>query len=234
MTPTVEPVVGGLDLRCCDCMDLMRECADKAFDLAIVDPPYGIGMADRAPCGRLARYGSVSQADDGVPTPEYFQELKRVSRHQIIWGGNYFDLPPSRCWIIWDKEQPEGVSFADCELAWASMDESARMFRKRPQNADPVRIHPTQKPVALYAWILRKFAKPGDRILDTHLGSGSIAIACHYAGHHLTACEIDRDYYDAALKRIKRETAQMTLLDTPNVRAHRAAHMRSSRRPRLV
>ena len=231
MTPTLQNVVGGLDLRCCDCMDLMRECADKAFDLAIVDPPYGIDINSS---GRLGHYGGKGKKWDGeTPPPEYFKELKRVSRNQIVWGGNYFDLPPSRCWIIWDKEQPDGVSFADCELAWTSMDKSARMFRKRPQNADPIRIHPTQKPVALYEWTLRKFAKPGDRILDTHLGSGSIAIACHYAGHPLTACEIDRDYYEAALQRIKRETAQMTLLDTPNVRAHRTAHMHSSGWSRL-
>jgi len=109
------------------------------------------------------------------------------------------------------------------------MDESARMFRKRPQNADPIRIHPTQKPVALYDWTLRKFAKPGDRILDTHLGSGSIAIACHYAGHPLTACEIDRDYYEAALQRIKRETAQMTLIDTPNPTGQATATAKETR-----
>jgi len=192
-------------------MALMARYPDKHFDLAIVDPPYGIGMADRAPCGRLARYGSVSQADSAVPTPEYFAELRRVSREQIIWGGNYFPLPPSRCFLIWDKQQPEGVSFADAEFAWTSFDASAKTFRMRPQGADAVRIHPTQKPVALYDWLLANYAKPGQRVLDTHLGSGSHAIAAHYAGVHLTACEIDPGYYAAAMARIKRETAQTTL-----------------------
>lgn len=200
-----------LDLRLADCMAVMREMPDNAYDLAIVDPPYGIGMAEKAPCGRLARYGSVKQADNGVPNAEYFAELRRVSKNQIVWGGNYFPLPPSRCFVIWDKQQPDGVSFADAEFAWASFDESAKTFRLRPQNADTDRIHPTQKPVKLYDWLLSKYAKPGDRILDTHMGSGSIAIACHYRGHPLTACEIDADYYAAAVERIQRETRQLSL-----------------------
>ena len=205
------PCCGSLDLRLGDCMDVMKTFPDGHFDLAIVDPPYGIGMADRAPCGRLARYGSVKQADNGVPSAEYFAELRRVSKNQIVWGGNYFPLPPSRCFVIWDKQQPDGVTFADAEFAWASFDESAKTFRLRPQNADTDRIHPTQKPVRLYKWLLSKFAKPGQRVLDTHMGSGSIAIAAHYAGVHLTACEIDADYYEAAKARIARETRQTDL-----------------------
>ncbi len=191
-----------IELLHIDCMEYMAGLPHKAFDLAIVDPPYGIGMADRAPCGRLARYGSVKQADSAVPTPEYFAELRRVSREQIIWGGNYFQMPPSRCFLIWDKQQPEGVSFADAEFAWTSFDTSARTFRRRPQNADIDRIHPTQKPVALYRWLLKNYAKPGQRILDTHLGSGSIAIACDIEGFALVGCEIDADYIKAARHRL--------------------------------
>jgi len=224
VTPSLQNVVGGLDLRCCDCMDLMRECADKAFDLAIVDPPYGIGAsAGIGKYGRLKNEKADKGWDTAIPPPEYFQELKRVSRHQIIWGGNYFPLPPSRCWLIWDKGAGfEDRDFAEAELAWTSFDANVRKFKRDPLAMRDYcgKIHPAQKPVALYEWTLRKFAKPGWRILDTHLGSGSIAIACHYAGHALTACEIDRDYYEAALQRIKRETAQMTLFDTPNTMVH--------------
>lgn len=197
-----------MDLRLADCMDVMREFPDKHFDLAIVDPPYGIGMAEKAPCGRLARYGSVKQADNGVPDSLYFKELNRVSGNQIIWGGNYFDLPPTRGFVIWDKRQPEGVTFADSEFAWTSFNLSSKTYRQRPQGADAERIHPTQKPVALYRWLLSHYATPGQKILDTHLGSGSSAIACHYAGMRLTACEIDPDYFAAAMERIRKETAQ--------------------------
>ena len=203
------PWLGGLEATCEDCMDLMRRYADKYFDLAIVDPPYGIDINSS---GRLGHYGGKGKTWDAqIPSAAYFAELRRVARHQIIWGGNYFPLPPSRCFLIWDKQQPEGVSFADAEFAWTSFDASAKTFRMRPQNADPERIHPTQKPVALYRWLLENYAKPGQRILDTHLGSGSHAIAAHYFGAHLTACEIDPDYYAAAMARIKRETAQQTL-----------------------
>lgn len=199
---------GTLTLRCEDCMALMRRYPDKHFDLAIVDPPYGIDINSS---GRLGHYGGKGKTwDADIPAPEYFAELRRVSAHQVIWGGNYFPLPPTRCFLIWDKQQPDGVSFADAEYAWTSLNESARIFRMRPQNADPERIHPTQKPVALYRWLLERYAKPGQRILDTHLGSGSHAIAAHYAGVHLTACEIDPDYFKAASERIARETRQKT------------------------
>lgn len=199
-------------------MDLMREYADKAFDLAIVDPPYGGDF--KGPCGRFERYGGLDSANRNPPTVSYFAELWRVSRRAIVWGGNYFGLPPCKCFIIWDKKQPQTASYAQAEYAWTNLDGTAKIYEQRVIGADDNRIHPTQKPVRLYEWLLSQFAKPGDRILDTHLGSGSIAIACHYAGHPLTACEIDRDYYDAALQRIKRETAQMTLLDTPNPTLH--------------
>lgn len=203
------PWLGGLEATCEDCMALMARYADKHFDLAIVDPPYGIDINSS---GRLGHYGGKGKTWDAqIPSAAYFAELRRVSRAQVIWGGNYFPLPPSRCFLIWDKQQPEGVSFADAEFAWTSFDASAKTFRMRPQNADPERIHPTQKPVALYRWLLENYAKPGQRVLDTHLGSGSHAIAAHYFGARLTACEIDADYYAAAMARIKRETAQTTL-----------------------
>jgi site-specific DNA-methyltransferase (adenine-specific) len=144
------------------------------------------------------------------PPPEYFDQLMRVSSRQIIWGGNYFPLRPSRGWAIWDKaETMYGRDFSEAELAWMSMDTVVRVFKMGPNQLN--RIHPTQKPTELYSWLLQLYAKPGQRILDTHLGSGSHAIACHYFGAHLTACEIDADYYAAACERIKRETAQEML-----------------------
>ena len=190
-------------------MELMARYPDKYFDLAIVDPPYGIDINSS---GRLGHYGGKGKKwDSDIPNEQYFQKLFRVSQNQIIWGGNYFYLPPTRCFLIWDKQQPEDVSFASCEFAWTSLNESAKTFYKRPQNADIQRIHPTQKPVALYKWLLDKYAKQGDKILDTHLGSGSIAIACHDYGFELTACELDTEYYEKAVQRIKNYVAQQKL-----------------------
>lgn len=185
-------------------MALMARYPDKYFDLAIVDPPYGIDINSS---GRLGHYGGKGKKwDSTVPGDEYFTELFRVSKNQIVWGCNYFNLHPTRCFLIWDKEQPEAVSFASCEYAWTSFNESAKTFYKRPQNADLERIHPTQKPVDLYKWLLNKYTTPKYKILDTHLGSGSIAIACHDLGFDLTACELDKDYYDSAMHRIKMHT----------------------------
>jgi site-specific DNA-methyltransferase (adenine-specific) len=192
-----------------DNMELMARYPDNYFDLAIVDPPYGIDINSS---GRLGHYGGKGKKwDSDIPNDTYFKELFRVSQNQIIWGGNYFYLPPTRCFLIWDKEQPENVSFASCEFAWTSFNLSAKTFYKRPQNADIQRIHPTQKPVALYKWILDKYAKQGDKILDTHLGSGSIAIACHDYNFELTACELDLEYYEKAIQRIKNHTNQQKL-----------------------
>jgi site-specific DNA-methyltransferase (adenine-specific) len=194
-----------------DNMALMARYPDKYFDLAIVDPPYGIDINSS---GRLGHYGGKGKKwDSNIPNDIYFKELFRISKNQIIWGGNYFYLLPTRCFLIWDKEQPADVSFASCEYAWTSFDASAKTFYMRPQNADNIRIHPTQKPVALYKWILDKYAKPGDKILDTHLGSGSIAIACHDYDFELTACELDAEYYENAIKRIKNHTAQLSIFD---------------------
>jgi len=207
---------GTLDIRCCDCMELMREFPDKHFDLAIVDPPYGIGAGaiefKNGSSKSDKPYFKVNDWDKTRPDAAYFNELRRVSKNQIIWGGNYFSdmLPPFRCFISWDKTI-HGNSYADCEIAWTSFDRVARYYRENiAQTNTEGRIHPTQKSIRLYRWLLDNYAKPGQRILDTHLGSGSHAIACYYFGAHLTASEIDRDYYDAALARIKRETAQET------------------------
>lgn len=191
-----------------DCMELLRQTPDDFYHLCIVDPPYGIGE-DGGKCrtrGSKRTNGEAKGWDKEPPPMEYFVELRRVAKHQITWGGNYFadKLPASRCWIYWQKDM--GGDFADGELAWTSFDRVLKQFRKRSETHG--RIHPTQKPVELYAWLLANYAKPGQRILDTHLGSGSIAIACHYFGAHLTACEIDPDYFAAACERITRETAQ--------------------------
>ena len=192
-----------------DNMKLMARYEDNHFDLAIVDPPYGI---DINKSGRLGHYGGKGKKwDNETPNKEYFTQLKRVSKNQIIWGGNYFDLPPTRCFLIWDKQQPEGVSFASCEYSWTSFDKSAKTFYMRPQNADNIRIHPTQKPVKLYEWLLMNYAKEGDKILDTHLGSGSIALACHNLKFDLTACELDKEYFDSAMLRLKQHQQQLTM-----------------------
>lgn len=221
-----SPPKGTLDLRCCDCMELMKEFPDGHFDLAIVDPPYGIGW-DRENKGMaetsskkwkqptVANRYAQKDWDKNPPTIEYFNELMRVSRKQIIWGGNYFFLPPSGGWVVWVKGTAEGMSLSDAELAWTNAANNVKLverlwagFRKCEEGQ---RIHPTQKPMALYQWLLETYAEPGQRILDTHLGSGSHAIACHYFGAHLTASEIDPDYFREASARIKRETAQQTL-----------------------
>jgi site-specific DNA-methyltransferase (adenine-specific) len=199
-----------LDLRRMDNMELMSQFPDKHFDLAIVDPPYGIGAGEMT-MGRGSRNDTgkhTAKPWDKPPPPAYFAELKRVSQSQIIWGGNYFPLPPSRCWLIWDKLDPNS-DFAAAEMAWTSFDRVVKKFEMSRKAASLLGgIHPTQKPVALYSWLLANYAKPGQRIIDTHLGSGSIAIACHYARLHLTACELDEDYFAASIARIKRETAQ--------------------------
>ena len=192
-----------------DNMELMARYPDNYFDLAIVDPPYGIDINSS---GRLGHYGGKGKKwDENIPKEKYFNEVRRVSKNQVIWGANYFNMPPTRCFLIWDKQQPEAVSFASCEYAWTSFDKSAKTFYKRPQGADEQRIHPTQKPVKLYEWLLDNYAKEGDKILDTHLGSGSIAIACHNRGFELTACELDEEYYDNFVKRFKQVTSQQSL-----------------------
>ena len=152
---------------------------------------------------------------DVAPKDDYFQKLFRVSRNQIIWGGNYFSLPPARCFVVWDKTIPENFTMSMCEYAWTSIDGNAKMFRKPPNGPanGEKRIHACQKPVSLYTWLLKKFAKPGDKILDTHVGSASSLIACHKAGLEYWGFEIDPVYYEAAKKRLDRERAQVSLYD---------------------
>jgi site-specific DNA-methyltransferase (adenine-specific) len=206
-----------------DCIEGMRQFPDKFFDLAVVDPPYGIGFSDyeRGSSGvkvkeRYTKNGKKDW-DKGIPTPEYFAELKRVSKEQIIWGGNYFDLPPTQCFIFWYKQNPV-PNFADGELAWTSFKKPAvcidyRYYGNLQGKSIVVdaKIHPTQKPVALYDWILKNYAKEGDLILDTHLGSQSSRIAANKAGLDFVGFEIDREYYDNGNKRFKDFVSQTVL-----------------------
>lgn len=204
-----------IELLNMDCMDFMRDCPDKAFDLAIVDPPYGIGM-DGGNVGYKGFNDFAKKSwDKTVPSSTYFEELMRVSCEQIIWGGNYFDLPPSRCFLIWDKgEGFYGRTYAECEQAWSSFDANAKIFKRDPLARGDYhgKIHPTQKPVPLYSWLLKNYAKPNQRILDTHLGSGSSAIAAHYFGCDFVGIELDPDYFAAAKQRFDSETRQVALL----------------------
>ena len=195
-----------------DCMIGMARYPDKHFDLAIVDPPYGISITDS---GRLGKYNkNDNRWDDEAPNENYFKELFRVSKHQIIWGGNYFKLPPTRGFIIWDKKQPEKLSFAMSEFAWTSFDRSAKTFYRSPMQ-DGDRIHPTQKPVALYKWLLTNYAKQGDLILDTHVGSASSLIACHDLGFSAVGFELDPEYYAASKERLEQHMSQIRIDDLP-------------------
>jgi len=205
----------------CDCMELLKETPDKYYELAIIDPPYGIGIGNviyKGRNGRIKRdYLREENWDNTTPNKNYFNELFRVSKEQIIWGGNYFELPPTRGIIVWDKRQSEDFSLSMAEIAWSSFDKRILMFSGHSKGGtaakpEDKKIHPTQKPVALYKWLLKNYAKEGDKILDTHLGSGSIGIACHYMGFNLTGCELDKEYFDSAMERIRNQTTQQTLL----------------------
>lgn len=198
-------------------MSLMARYPDKYFDLAIVDPPYGVEEITGKEFSHnrgILKNREFSKGNkkisiwDKAPNKEYFDELFRVSKNQIIWGGNYFDLPKYRCPIAWDKCQP-WENFSQIELAWTSFNMPASIFKF--DNRTGGKIHPTQKPIALYKWLIDKYAKQGDKILDTHLGSGSIAIACHDYGFDLTACELDKEYFDKAMERINNHLAQQKL-----------------------
>jgi len=200
-----------------DNMDLMARYPDKYFNLAIVDPPYGIG-ANKMTLGNGKKkiYRGVNDWDKTIPNKEYFDELFRVSKNQIVWGGNYMTefLKPTSSWLFWDKGTGEN-DFADGELAWSSFGGALRKLTKSWVGAnakdESERMHPTQKPIYLYKWILDKYANQGNKILDTHLGSGSIAIACHDYGFELTACELDAEYYEKAVQRIKNHVSQQKL-----------------------
>lgn len=212
------------ELHNCDCMDYLRGLPNKAFDLAIVDPPYGKKPMrdDGGTYGipGIRNFGSKDDHWDVRPDALYFDQLKRVSSHQIIWGMNYFldFLNPTNSVIVWDKLTGNSV-FADCDLAWTSHSSNVKKFTfqwsgmlQGNMSEKEKRIHPTQKPVALYSWLLANYAQPGQTILDTHLGSGSIAIACLNHGYSLTGCELDEDYFKAATERIQREANQGVLL----------------------
>jgi site-specific DNA-methyltransferase (adenine-specific) len=204
-------------------MEYMATLPDKTFDLAIVDPPYGIREDGHRENNRskLAISTNYHKAlwDQPPPDPEYFRELERVSRNQIIWGGNHLAAgigSNSPCWIVWDKDN--SGNFADCELAYTSFKTAVRKFQytwngmmQGDMKNKEARIHPTQKPVKLYEWLLTNYAKPGQRILDTHLGSGSSAIACNNLGFGMVGCELDEDYYRAACDRILQATKQERL-----------------------
>lgn len=202
-----------------DNMELMSRYPDKYFELAIVDPPYGIDLANmNMGIGKNKKASKIKNRkwtkknwDNATPTKEYFNELFRISKNQIIWGGNYFDLGVCNKFIIWDKEVPDGLSFSDCEYAWTSFNGANKIFRYSAYLNKNEKFHPTQKPPQLYKWLLDKYAKPKDKILDTHLGSGSIAIACHNYGFELTACELDKDYYNKAIQRIQNHISQTKL-----------------------
>ena len=211
-----------IDLRHVDCMEYLATCEDNAFELAIVDPPYGIGESGatnhtRSKLAKSKNYKAFSGGDKNAPSEQYFEELARVSKNQILWGANHYRARNSSAWIVWDKLNGEN-DFADAELAYTSFKTAVRVFRFRWQGMlqgdmknKEQRIHPTQKPVKLYEWLLMNYAKEGDRILDTHLGSGSIAIACHNLGFDLVGCELDEDYYKGACERLERHKAQLRM-----------------------
>jgi site-specific DNA-methyltransferase (adenine-specific) len=225
-----------INLHHIDCMDFMRDIPDNYYDISIIDPPYGIGEDGAKNHSRgkpVTINGSKSKAvcksqkftpknwDKSPAQKEYFDELFRVSKNQIIWGANHFieNLPyqNSSCWIVWNKENGDS-DFADCELAWTSFKTAVRMFTFKwngmlqgDMKNKETRIHPTQKPVALYKYLLDKYAKPNDKILDTHGGSMSIAIACHDYGFDLDLCELDKEYFDKGVQRVKNHVAQQKL-----------------------
>jgi len=213
--------MSNINLHLGDCLEAMKEMPDNTYDLAIVDPPYGIGVTKNK---RLVN-SSKKDWDNEIPPKEYFVELQRVSKNQIIWGGNYFieHLQNTRCFINWDKLN-HSHTYADCEMAWTSFDRNAKIlkymwdgnrygFKGNIQGVGKptIRIHPTQKPVKLYEWLLDNYAKEGDKILDTHLGSGSIALACHNRKFDLDAWEIDEEYYNNAVERLDTHKSQLTM-----------------------
>ncbi len=208
-----------IELHNVDCMEYLATLEDNAFELAIVDPPYGIERFKKVtntPSEKdvhAKRFQGMGLVNDIKPTQKYFDELFRVSRHQIVFGANNFTMPESEYFLIWDKKQAM-PNFARCEFAWVSMSlkKPAKIFEYSIHNHNQVhKIHPTQKPVKLYEWLLMNYAKEGDKILDTHLGSGSIAIACHNLGFDLVGCELDTDYFNAAKKRLEQHQSQLRI-----------------------
>ena len=206
-----------IELHNVDCLPFMKQCKDKQFDLAIVDPPYGIERFKKG-FGTTRFKMDKRTAKNGIewdskPSKEYWAELFRVSKNQIVWGANNFVMPPSEYFCIWNKKQTVD-NFATAEYAWVSMGlkKPAKMFDYGIHKHNHTnKIHPTEKPVALYEWLLMNYAKEGDNILDTHLGSGSIALACHNLGYDLTGCELDEEYYTKAMIRLKEHKQQLRM-----------------------
>ncbi len=197
-------------------MDVMAKYPDKYFDICLVDPPYGINASEMTMgSGKKKKFKKGKKWDNCIPDEKYFSELFRVSKNQIICGGNYFSLPISKSWIFWDKGINGDCSFADGELIWTSFEKVLRIAKIRYKGflgADEQRIHPTQKPTTLYDWIYKNYVEKGQKILDTHLGSGSNAISAYYFGvSEFVGVEIDKEYFDAASKRINEQTNQLTL-----------------------
>ena len=202
-----------------DCLQAMKAMQDNEYDLAIVDPPYGIDAVNSLNTVTGGKKHTAKDWDKETPTKEYFDELFRVSKNQIIWGANYFmdKMPlPTKCWVVWDKNNGES-SFADGELAWTSFDKNVSIIKSHwcgsaaKWETGQNKIHPTQKPEKLYRWLLEKYAEKGNKILDTHLGSGSIANACWDMGYDLDAYEIDKEYYNKTCKRFEVHSKQMQL-----------------------
>lgn len=204
-------ITPNITLHNADCLDLMKQYSDNYFDLAVVDPDYGLNEKISKGGSWASKYKGFDGALGGRPTQEYFDELFRISKNQIIWGGNYFIdmLYPTRCFLVWDKKA-KMPTLADCELAWTSFNKNAKIF-VHPRNTSEKRIHICQKPIALYEWIYDNYSNDGDIILDTHLGSGSSAIAAHNKGRQFVGCEINRTYLDETVKRIERHLSQQKL-----------------------
>lgn len=201
---------GNIKLYNADCMDIMKQYPDKYFDLAVVDPQYGINIETS---GTYFKQFKTKGWDNEIPNEVYFNELKRVSKNQIIWGGNYFldYLQNTKCLLIWDKMIGEGMSFADAEIAWTSLNKPTRI-KKLLSRSETGKIHPTQKPKALYDWIFKNYAKPEFKIIDTHLGSASSAISAHYFGcAEFIGVELDMDYFESAVKRFETATMQIKM-----------------------
>ena len=205
-----ERKFGQITMICGDCMTFMQDSRENAFDLAVCDPDYGLGSRLRGG-NYMARYGGFVNNLGGVPDKSYFNELKRIAKNQILWGGNYFDfLPPTRCFLIWHKKDGP-KNFADCEYAWTSYDANARLFSsaRNPKGISGTakRIHVCQKPVQLYMWIYENYTKPSDRIIDTHMGSASSAIAAYECGLEYVGIEINEEYFDKAVERVEKHIA---------------------------
>ena len=218
-------IIGKSTLHNCDCMKLLKATPDKFYDLAIVDPPYGINVAKSGKVGggklaKVSDYGA-KEWDAYSPDSEYFIEMQRVSKNQIVWGANHFMEKINKgspCWIVWDKDN--SGNFADCELAFTSFKTASRLFKytwsgmlQGDMKNKELRIHPTQKPVKLYEWLLTNYAKEGDKILDTHGGSMSSVIACLNLGYEITCSELDVDYFNAGIKRVEQSQKQIRMFE---------------------